>query len=153
MTSDGFHNSVLRSIRAFKPAISHLGSIQTVRPNSAACLRVSEPLHGATAPRIQQYTNPFSRPRILSEPDHFMSASPRIPAPEGSYLHANPKAFPGPILVEKKSPPPPRKRLRSLLGSILPGLISGAANDDPCAVGTYAQAGAAFGFSFLWTAL
>jgi NRAMP (natural resistance-associated macrophage protein)-like metal ion transporter len=31
-------------------------------------------------------------------------------------------------------------------------LISGAANDDPCAVGTYAQAGAAFGFSFLWTA-
>jgi NRAMP (natural resistance-associated macrophage protein)-like metal ion transporter len=81
-----------------------------------------------------------------------MSASPRIPAPEGSYLHANPKAFPGPILLEKKSLPPPRKRLRSLLGSILPGLISGAANDDPCAVGTYAQAGAAFGFSFLWTA-
>jgi NRAMP (natural resistance-associated macrophage protein)-like metal ion transporter len=35
---------------------------------------------------------------------------------------------------------------------LLPGLISGAANDDPCAVGTYAQAGAAFGFSFLWTA-
>lgn len=39
-----------------------------------------------------------------------------------------------------------------MLRSILPGLISGAANDDPCAVGTYAQAGAAFGFSFLWTA-
>ena len=40
----------------------------------------------------------------------------------------------------------------SLLRSILPGIITGAANDDPCAVGTYAQAGATFGFSFLWTA-
>ncbi|HEX6804274.1 MAG TPA: divalent metal cation transporter [Terriglobales bacterium] len=42
--------------------------------------------------------------------------------------------------------------MRWLLGSIFPGLITGAANDDPCAVGTYAQAGAAFGFGFLWTA-
>lgn len=42
--------------------------------------------------------------------------------------------------------------MRSVLRSLLPGIISGAANDDPCAVGTYAQAGAAFGFSFLWTA-
>jgi NRAMP (natural resistance-associated macrophage protein)-like metal ion transporter len=32
------------------------------------------------------------------------------------------------------------------------GLISGAANDDPAAVGTSAQAGAAFGYSLLWTA-
>lgn len=35
---------------------------------------------------------------------------------------------------------------------MVPGLIAGAANDDPCAIGTYAKAGAAFGFSFLWTA-
>ncbi|HXF13752.1 MAG TPA: divalent metal cation transporter, partial [Terriglobales bacterium] len=47
---------------------------------------------------------------------------------------------------------PASKPTRSFLRSLLPGLISGAANDDPCAVGTYAQAGAAFGFSFLWTA-
>jgi NRAMP (natural resistance-associated macrophage protein)-like metal ion transporter len=53
---------------------------------------------------------------------------------------------PGPVLQ------PASKPARSLLRSLLPGLISGAANDDPCAVGTYAQAGAAFGFSFLWTA-
>ena len=52
----------------------------------------------------------------------------------------------GPVLV------PASKRARSLLRSLLPGLISGAANDDPSAIGTYAQAGAAFGFSFLWTA-
>ena len=52
----------------------------------------------------------------------------------------------GPVLL------PGSKPAHSLLRSLLPGLISGAANDDPCAVGTYAQAGAAFGFSFLWTA-
>jgi len=47
---------------------------------------------------------------------------------------------------------PVRRPQRSLLRSLVPGLISGAANDDPCAVGTYAQAGAGFGFAFLWTA-
>jgi Mn2+/Fe2+ NRAMP family transporter len=34
-----------------------------------------------------------------------------------------------------------------------PGLISGASDDDPSGIGTYAQAGAALGFSTLWTAL
>lgn len=33
-----------------------------------------------------------------------------------------------------------------------PGLISGAANDDPTAIGTYAQAGARLGPSILWAA-
>ena len=66
-------------------------------------------------------------------------------------MHANPKYGPGPVLVEERPASVP-KRLRSFLGGVLPGLISGAANDDPCAVGTYAKAGAAFGFSFLWTA-
>jgi NRAMP (natural resistance-associated macrophage protein)-like metal ion transporter len=32
------------------------------------------------------------------------------------------------------------------------GLITGAADDDPSAIGTYAAAGARFGFSLLWTA-
>src|SRR5690242_21113773 len=32
------------------------------------------------------------------------------------------------------------------------GLITGAADDDPSAIGTYASAGAAFGPSFLWMA-
>ena len=44
------------------------------------------------------------------------------------------------------------RRLRSFLRALVPGLIAGAANDDPCAIGTYAKAGAVFGFSFLWTA-
>jgi NRAMP (natural resistance-associated macrophage protein)-like metal ion transporter len=33
-----------------------------------------------------------------------------------------------------------------------PGLITGASDDDPSGIGTYTQAGAAFGFATLWTA-
>jgi len=34
-----------------------------------------------------------------------------------------------------------------------PGLITGASDDDPSGIGTYAQAGAALGYASLWTAL
>ena len=44
----------------------------------------------------------------------------------------------------------PIKRFLRVLG---PGLISGAADDDPSGIGTYSQAGATFGFATLWTAL
>jgi NRAMP (natural resistance-associated macrophage protein)-like metal ion transporter len=43
---------------------------------------------------------------------------------------------------------PKRATLWSLLGA---GLITGASDDDPSGIGTYAQAGAAFGFSLGWT--
>src|SRR6476619_6858364 len=44
----------------------------------------------------------------------------------------------------------PVKRFFKMLG---PGLITGASDDDPSGIGTYAVAGAAFGFATLWTAL
>src|SRR5438874_5595271 len=34
-----------------------------------------------------------------------------------------------------------------------PGLITGAADDDPSGIATYSQSGAQFGFAQLWTAL
>jgi NRAMP (natural resistance-associated macrophage protein)-like metal ion transporter len=34
-----------------------------------------------------------------------------------------------------------------------PGLVTGASDDDPSGIATYSQAGAAFGFSTLWSAL
>jgi NRAMP (natural resistance-associated macrophage protein)-like metal ion transporter len=46
----------------------------------------------------------------------------------------------------------PKRSPRSVLRSIGLGLITGAADDDPSAIGTYASAGASFGPSFLWTA-
>ncbi len=42
------------------------------------------------------------------------------------------------------------RRFLILLG---PGIIVGASDDDPSGIGTYSVAGAAFGFSTLWTAL
>jgi NRAMP (natural resistance-associated macrophage protein)-like metal ion transporter len=44
----------------------------------------------------------------------------------------------------------PFKRFLKVLG---PGLITGASDDDPSGIGTYAVAGASFGFATLWTAL
>src|SRR5512139_1612380 len=40
---------------------------------------------------------------------------------------------------------------REGLSQIGPGLITGAADDDPSGIATYSQAGAQFGFSMLWT--
>ena len=34
-----------------------------------------------------------------------------------------------------------------------PGIVTGAADDDPSGIGTYSQAGAAAGYGFLWSAL
>ncbi len=44
----------------------------------------------------------------------------------------------------------PVKRFFKILG---PGLVSGASDDDPSGIGTYAAAGASLGFATLWTAL
>jgi len=43
-----------------------------------------------------------------------------------------------------------RRRLLDRLG---PGLITGAADDDPSGIATYSQAGAQFGFGMLWSVL
>ena len=47
---------------------------------------------------------------------------------------------------------PPVRRKGGLLKAIGTGVITGAADDDPSAIGTYASAGAKFGLGFLWVA-
>jgi len=49
---------------------------------------------------------------------------------------------------------PHRHRLRGFgyFSRLGPGLVTGASDDDPSGIGTYSQAGAAFGFGLLWTA-
>ena len=42
---------------------------------------------------------------------------------------------------------------RAYLRALGPGLVTGASDDDPSGVATYAQAGAQFRFGLLWTAL
>ena len=51
---------------------------------------------------------------------------------------------------EPENEPNRLKRFMNLLG---PGLITGASDDDPSGIGTYAMAGATFGYATLWTAL
>lgn len=43
-------------------------------------------------------------------------------------------------------------RGRGYFNRIGPGLVTGAADDDPSGIGTYSQVGAATGYSLLWTA-
>src|SRR3979409_988034 len=43
--------------------------------------------------------------------------------------------------------------VREYLRALGPGLVTGASDDDPSGIATYSQAGAAYGFSFLWTVL
>src|SRR5260370_13599611 len=47
----------------------------------------------------------------------------------------------------------PVRRVGEYLRAMGPGLITGASDDDPSGIATYAQAGASFGFGLLWTAL
>jgi Mn2+/Fe2+ NRAMP family transporter len=52
-----------------------------------------------------------------------------------------------------RTPPPEREgRLRYYLKRVGPGLVTGAANDDPGAIGTHAQIGAQFGAASFWLA-
>src|SRR5665647_701266 len=44
-------------------------------------------------------------------------------------------------------------RVRGFFANLGPGLITGAADDDPSGIATYSVAGAAFGYMPLWTAL
>jgi len=62
---------------------------------------------------------------------------------------------PAPIKNEnvKRSPTNLREKLRAALHALGPGLVTGAADDDPSGIATYSQAGAQFGFGLLWTTL
>ena len=51
------------------------------------------------------------------------------------------------------SKPGPYRWIRSLLRSLGPGVITGAADDDPSGIATYSVAGAQLGTKLLWTAL
>lgn len=49
--------------------------------------------------------------------------------------------------------PKPGSSIRYFFRNLGPGLITGAADDDPSGISTYSTAGAAFGYGMLWTAV
>ncbi len=75
-----------------------------------------------------------------------------MPEQNASTSAGEPRVHPGrpvdPKAAELRAEKNPLKRLGKVLG---PGLITGASDDDPSGIGTYAQAGAQHGFATLWT--
>ena len=57
------------------------------------------------------------------------------------------------LLGPHRGRPTPLLQIRRWLRILGPGLITGAADDDPSGIGTYSQAGAAYGTGQLWLAL
>ncbi len=58
--------------------------------------------------------------------------------------------MPNPLLLSTSAP---SRWIRALLKSLGPGIITGAADDDPSGIATYSVAGAQLGTKLLWTAL
>jgi hypothetical protein len=61
----------------------------------------------------------------------------------------------GAMTVESEAHIPSREHrtFRRFFSNLGPGLIAGAADDDPSGISTYSVAGATFGYLPLWTAL
>lgn len=55
--------------------------------------------------------------------------------------------------MDDKDADKPSPEAAAWLSKLGPGLITGAADDDPSGIATYSQAGAQFGFNLLWTLL
>ncbi|MBN9602979.1 MAG: Nramp family divalent metal transporter [Afipia felis] len=55
--------------------------------------------------------------------------------------------------AEITAPPTKQGGVRGFLQTLGPGLITGAADDDPSGIGTYSQAGAQLGYGISWTML
>lgn len=71
----------------------------------------------------------------------------REPRPAGE-PQIDPARPPDPAVQEIRRERNPLKKALKVLG---PGLVTGASDDDPSGIGTYAQAGASYGYSLLWT--
>jgi Mn2+/Fe2+ NRAMP family transporter len=59
--------------------------------------------------------------------------------------------FPVRLNANVATPGTVAERVRRFLGLLGPGLITGAAYDEPSGIATYSQVGARFGFTMLWT--
>src|SRR5258706_12558051 len=60
---------------------------------------------------------------------------------------------PAPERLPGTEPASASARVREFFAVLGPGLITGAADDDPSGISTYSVAGAALGYAPLWTAL
>ncbi|MBY0304260.1 MAG: divalent metal cation transporter [Sphingomonas sp.] len=59
--------------------------------------------------------------------------------------------MPDPHATDVQSDERPKSALKGFLARLGPGLITGAADDDPSGIGTHSQVGAEFGYGLAWT--
>ncbi len=85
----------------------------------------------------------------MSEPTATQEDQPTIPPRARRRL---PVPLPLSLPVPHRGLPRPLRGLNRGLRVLGPGLVTGAADDDPSGIGTYSQAGAAFGSALLWMA-
>jgi len=74
-----------------------------------------------------------------------MAAASREFAPRAAETRLRP-------MPARSKAPPKTSALRRIAAALGPGVITGAADDDPSGIATYSITGAQFGTSFLWTA-
>jgi NRAMP (natural resistance-associated macrophage protein)-like metal ion transporter len=74
-----------------------------------------------------------------------MNGAGAEPGPEP---HVDPRRPEDPAVAEAQREKNPVRRAFKVLG---PGLVTGASDDDPSGIGTYAQAGAQYGYATLWS--
>ena len=79
----------------------------------------------------------YNQPTMTELPDQTPSPGKRAPSTS-------------PIVFSRASR---RKGFGRLLRILGPGIVTGAADDDPSGIATYSQAGAQFAFGTLWTIL
>lgn len=56
-------------------------------------------------------------------------------------------------MADREKQQEPQEQFPSVAKQLGPGLITGAADDDPSGIATYSQAGAQFGYGLMWTML
>ena len=89
----------------------------------------------------------------MLKPDSSMSGSPAPPGASPTQASNGQTSTPPASPPQPAKPARPRRgQLRRLLGILGPGLVTGAADDDPSGIATYSQTGAQFGYGQLWTA-
>src|SRR5437762_576034 len=83
-----------------------------------------------------------------------MAAAPKRPRPTSrsrpTIPHQAPAGGSGSLEAAVRHQRNPALRFLKIIG---PGFITGASDDDPSGIGTYAVAGAQFGYATLWMAL
>jgi Mn2+/Fe2+ NRAMP family transporter len=101
-------------------------------------------LKGApVAPRDASAPGANGTPAVDHVPDGPRNGGPPTAANgDGAAAAAAPKAASSPIVNVKRA-----------IGLLGPGIVTGAADDDPSGIATYSQTGAQFGYGQLWTAL